>query len=104
MVELKETEQAEKELDYQVGFSSMKEGSVRFCVDYQKLNGVTERDSYVIHRMDECIDSIGDALIFLTLSANCNYCQLETEEADRDKTPITFQHRLYGFCCTEFGH
>ena len=43
------------------------DGTLRFCVDYRKLNALTPRDTYPLPRMDECIDSLGDATIF-TLS------------------------------------
>lgn len=50
-----------------------KDGSLRFCVDYRRLNAVTVRDSYPIPRMDECIDSVGEAKLFITLDANSGY-------------------------------
>jgi len=43
------------------------DGSVRFCIDYRKLNLMTVTDAYTIPRMDECIDSLGDARVFSTL-------------------------------------
>mgnify|MGYP006048027623 FL=1 len=49
------------------------DGSTRFCVDYRRLNAITVRDSYLLPRMDECIDSLGDARIFSTLDCNAGY-------------------------------
>jgi hypothetical protein len=43
------------------------DGSLRFCVDYRRLNALTIRDSYPLQRSDECIDSLGDACVFTTL-------------------------------------
>ena len=48
-------------------FAPKKDGTLRFCIDYRRLNLVTIRDSYPIPRMDECIDSLGHAEIFSTL-------------------------------------
>jgi hypothetical protein len=62
------------------------DGSLRFCVDYRKLNEITIRDSYPLHRMDDCLDNLGSATIFSILDANSGYWQLEVAEADRDKT------------------
>lgn len=42
-------------------------------LDYEKLNAVTERESYLILRIRECVESLGNALIFSTLDANCTY-------------------------------
>ncbi|CAN8062786.1 unnamed protein product [Agarophyton chilense] len=47
-----------------------KDGSVRFYVDYRKLNAVTKRDSYPIPRMDDCLDSLSETVVFTTLEAN----------------------------------
>ena len=48
------------------------DGSLRFFIDYRRLNSMTVRDAYPIARMDECIDSLGDTVIFSTL--DCNSC------------------------------
>jgi hypothetical protein len=50
------------------------DGSMRFCVDYRRLNALTIRDSYPLLRMDQCIDSLGDAQLFSTLDCNSGYC------------------------------
>jgi len=49
------------------------DGSVSFCIDYRKLNLMTVKDAYPIHRMDECKDSPGDARVFSTLDCNVGY-------------------------------
>jgi hypothetical protein len=43
------------------------DGSLRFYIDYLKLNAFTVRDTYPLPRMDECIDSLRDAVVFSTL-------------------------------------
>jgi len=35
-----------------------KDGSLRFCVDYRKLNAVTEKDCYPLPRMDDILDHL----------------------------------------------
>lgn len=35
-----------------------KHGTIRFCVDYRKLNAVTTKDSYPIPRIDEMLDRL----------------------------------------------
>jgi len=53
------------------GFSAVlvpkQDGTLRFCVDCRLLNVVTKKDSYLLPRMDECIDSLSEATIFSTL-------------------------------------
>jgi hypothetical protein len=65
------------------------DGSMRFCIDYRRLNALTVRDSYPLPRMDECIDSLGDARIFSTLDCNSGYWQIPVKPADRAKTTFT---------------
>lgn len=43
----------------------MKDGTLRFCVNYRKLNEVIIWDTYLVPLMDECIESLVDATIFL---------------------------------------
>jgi hypothetical protein len=42
-------------------FISKQDGSIRFCVNYGRLNTVTRNELYATPRMDDCIDSLGSA-------------------------------------------
>ena len=80
-----------------------KDGSIRFCVDYRKLNALTVKDSYPLPRMDECLDSLGDATIFSTLDCNSGYWQIPIEERDRDKTAFVTHCGVHRFKRMPFG-
>jgi hypothetical protein len=62
------------------------DGSLRFCVDYRKLNNLAIRDSYPLLRMYECIESLGDAKIFSTLDCNSGYWEIPVAPEDVEKT------------------
>ena len=79
------------------------DGSMRFCVDYRRLNAITTRDSYPLPRMDECIDSLGDATVFSTLDCNAGYWQIPVDPADRPKTTFTSHEGLFWFLRMPFG-
>jgi hypothetical protein len=79
------------------------DGSMRFCVDYRRLNAVTVRDSYPLPRMDECIDSLGDAGVFSTLDCNSGYWQIPLHPSDVEKTTFTSHEGLYWFLRMPFG-
>ena len=57
------------------------DGRWRGCVDYRKLNELTEKDSYPLPRMDECLDSLGSAsglqlLMPILAIGKCQYIRL----------------------------
>jgi RNase H-like domain found in reverse transcriptase/Reverse transcriptase (RNA-dependent DNA polymerase)/Integrase zinc binding domain/Integrase core domain/Chromo (CHRromatin Organisation MOdifier) domain/Retroviral aspartyl protease len=79
------------------------DGSMRFCIDYRRLNALTVRDSYPLPRMDECIDSLGEARVFSTLDCNSGYWQIPVDPADRAKTTFTSHEGLYWFLRMPFG-
>ena len=79
------------------------DGTLRFCVDYRRLNAMTARDSYPLPRMDECIDSLGLAQIFTTLDCNAGYWQLPVAERDRAKTAFVCHSGLFEYVRMPFG-
>ena len=44
-----------------------KDGTVRFCVEFRKLNNVTKKDSYPLPRIDDCLDALRGAKWFSTV-------------------------------------
>ena len=80
-----------------------KDNSLRFCVDYRSLNGKTIADTYPLPRMDDCIDSLGDAAIFTTLDCNSGYWQIPIAEEDRDKTTFTSFLGTFRYLRMPFG-
>lgn len=55
------------------------DASLRFCVNYGKLNAITVCDTYAISEMDECRDSLGDATTYSALDCNFAYWQIPME-------------------------
>jgi len=62
------------------------DGSERFCIFYRKLNLMTVKDVYTIPRMNECIESLGDARVLSTLDCNAGYRQIPVAEEDKHLT------------------
>jgi len=65
------------------------DGSVCLCIDYRKLNLMTVKDAYPNPRMDECIDSLGDARVFSTLDCNTGCWQIPVAEEDKHLMAFT---------------
>ena len=80
-----------------------KDGSVRFCIDYRKLNSVTVKDSYPLPRIDESLDALGKAEWFTTLDLTSGYWQVPVHPSDMEKTAFVTPSGLFQFRVLPFG-
>ena len=81
-----------------------KDGSVRFCVDYRRLNDVTHKDAYPLPRIADIIDSLSGASSFCTLDLASGYWQIEVDPRDREKTAFSIPGKgHYHFNVMPFG-
>ncbi|KRY17737.1 Retrovirus-related Pol polyprotein from transposon 17.6 [Trichinella patagoniensis] len=80
-----------------------KDGNVRFCVDFRKLNLVTKKDSYPLPRIDETIDTLAAAEWLSTLDLTSGYWQVPVAKEDREKTAFCTPKGLYQFKVMPFG-
>ena len=60
-------EQSNSEFSSPPVFVRKKDGTVRFCIDYRKLNDLTVKDSYPLPRISEALDSIGSDAKYFSL-------------------------------------
>jgi len=79
------------------------DGSTRFCINYRQLNDRTVRDTYPIPRMDDCLDSLGDARLFLMLDCNAGCWQIPVPEEDENLTCFTTHVGKYQCTRLPFG-
>ena len=63
-----------------------KDGSLRLCIDYRKLNARTIRDAYALPRIEDTLDTLAGSKIFSTLDLRSGYWQIEMAEEDKEKT------------------
>lgn len=63
-----------------------KDTSWRFCLDYRKLNDVTEKDNYPLPRIQEIFDALQGAKYFTKLDFHGGYHQIPIDERDKPKT------------------
>ena len=74
-----------------------------FCVDYRKLNSLSQSDAYPMPRIDELIDQLGQAKYVTTLDLTRGYWQVPMAENARVKTAFVTPFGLYQFCVMPFG-
>ena len=80
-----------------------KDGTLRFCVDYRRLNGVLASDAYPMPRVDELIDRCGQSKFITTLDLTKGYWQVPLSERARHKTTFATPFGLYQFNVMPFG-
>lgn len=80
-----------------------KDGSLRFCIDYRKLNELTQKDAYPLPRIDDALDSLANACWFSTLDLASGYWQVEVDPKDKPKTAFTTRQGLFEFNVLSYG-
>nr|XP_022906017.1 uncharacterized protein LOC111417855 [Onthophagus taurus] len=70
-----------------------KEGGYRFCVDYRKLNRVTQLDAYPLPQISWTLDRLRDAKYLSSLDIKSAYWQIPVEEEIRKYTAFTVPNR-----------
>ena len=80
-----------------------KDNTLRFCVDYQRLNAVTRKDVFPIPRIDDLLDQLKGKKAFSTLDVKCGYWQIKVMEESREKTAFVTFDGLYEFRVMPFG-
>jgi len=70
-------------------------GKARFCVDYRRLNNITQKGTYPLPRMEDFLDSLGDAKVFISLDCTAAYGQVPISLAERETTAFTTHAGIY---------
>lgn len=71
-----------------------KDLSLRFWVNYRRLNDRIRQDSSPIPRSGKCIDTLAEVRIFTKLDSNCGYWQVNIAEKCKYNTYFTTHHVL----------
>lgn len=66
-----------------------KDGTLRLCIDYRKLNERTIRDAYALPRLDETMDALLGAKYFSKLDLRSGYYQIPMAKEHRERTAFS---------------
>lgn len=72
-------------------------GGLRFCIDYRKLNAITQKDRYPIPLIDETLARLSQAKIFTKLDIRQAFHRIRIDPASEDLT--TFRTRYGSYKC-----
>ena len=79
------------------------DGSVRYCVDYRKLNDRSQKDAYPLPQISMRLDSLSSAHYFTTLDLQSGYWQIGMEESSIPKTAFITKYGLFEYTRMPFG-
>ena len=80
-----------------------KDGSLRICVDYRRLNSVTTPDPYYMVTMEEILEKVGSCGCLSKLDLSKGFHQIGIEEESREKTAFVTPFGKYQFNRMPFG-
>ena len=88
----------------QVVIVRKKSGEIRLCVDFQKLNAISIRDSFPLPRIEEALQAVQAAVWFTSFDLAQGYLQMAMAEADIPKTAFRAgSSSLFEFTRMPFG-
>lgn len=80
-----------------------KDGSVRFCIDFRRLNDITVKDVFPLPRTSDLLESFQGSKIFSTLDAAAGYWQVPLTEEAIPKSAFISSEGLFEFLVMPFG-
>ncbi|CAK1588282.1 unnamed protein product [Parnassius mnemosyne] len=78
-------------------FVPKKNGELRVCGDYRRLNSITTPDRYPIPQVKYLTHRLSDKTIFSNIDINRAYQQIKVRDEDIEKTAIITQMGLFKF-------
>ena len=84
-------------------FVMKRDGTLRLCVDYRKLNAITIRNSYPIPRISDLIECFKGAIIFTRLDLRSAYNLIRIKEGQEYLTAFRTPLGHYEYLVMPFG-
>lgn len=74
-----------------------KNGDVRLCVDYRRLNLQTIKDAYALPNLEESFSALAGSKWFSVMDLKAGYYQIEMNESDKPKTAFVCPFGFWEF-------
>ena len=73
------------------------------CIDYRKLNQLTQKDAIPLPQTDDVLEALGGAQWFSSLDLASGYWQMQVKEDDRPKTAFSTHKEQFQWRVMPFG-
>jgi hypothetical protein len=80
-----------------------KDGSLRPCIDFRKLNAVTVPDHYPLPRLEDILTKVGGCHYYSSLDLSSGYLQLRLEKEASRKCGVITEDKTYQMTHLPFG-
>src|SRR4051812_25502068 len=84
-------------------FVDERDGTIRLCVYYRRLNEVTIKNKYPLPKIEDLFDQLNGARVFSKIDLRTGYHQLKVRESDIPKTAFTTRYGLFEYTVMSFG-
>ncbi|CAF5110317.1 unnamed protein product, partial [Rotaria magnacalcarata] len=74
-----------------------KDKTMRFCIDYRRLNAITIKNAFPLPRIEEIFDQLSDAVYYTKFDFKSGYFQVPLSKEDRAKTAFSTRDNHYQF-------
>lgn len=88
---------------YPVLFAPKKDGTLRLCIDYRKLNDITIKNRYPLPNIQELRDRLSKAKVFTALDLRGAYNLIRMKEGEEWKTAFRTRYGHYEYTVMPFG-
>ena len=78
-------------------------GAIRWCLDFRKLNSITERDMFPVGDTLNNLNRLKGSSIFSVVDGQGAFHQIPMEESSKEYTSFSTPYGSYQFCALPFG-
>ena len=84
-------------------FVKKKDGTLRMCIDYLKINKVTVKNKYRLLRIEDLFDQLKGTGVFSKIDLRSGYYQLRVKDVDVPRTTFRCRYGHYELLVMPFG-
>ena len=97
MLQARVVEPSSSQWSSNVVLAKKADGTLRFCVDYRRLNDLTYKDCFPLPSIDTCLDALGGSVYFSTMDLRSGFWQVAIDPRDADKTAFVTRKGQFRF-------